>query len=117
VPRDKFVIAGDAWAQVRAGSADPDRYGLSSIGESGDWWIAGNLMRDAAALDNVELLPWDVWGAMPKPDEEFDPALFEELATATREPSIDDVRRLMQDDRLHVPGEVFNVQHKRLEAI
>jgi Transglutaminase-like superfamily len=117
VPRDKFVIAGDAWVRVRAGSADPAEYGLSSIGESGDWWIAGNLVRDAAALDNVELLPWDVWGAMPKPDEEFDPALFDELATATREPSIDDVRRLMTDDRLRVPGEVLNVQHKRLEAI
>jgi Transglutaminase-like superfamily len=117
VPRDKFVIAGDAWVKVRAGSADPAKYGLSSIGESGDWWIAGNLVRDAAALDNVELLPWDVWGAMPKPDEEFDPALFDELATATREPSIDDVRRLMTVDRLRVPGEVFNVQHERLEAI
>jgi hypothetical protein len=117
VPRDRFVIAGDAWEQFRAGRADPSKFGLSGIQEAGDWWIAANVMRDAAALDGVELLPWDVWGAMPEPGDKFDAGLFDELAAATREPSIADVRRLMQDERLRVPDEVFNVQHKRLEAL
>jgi hypothetical protein len=44
VPRDRFVVAGDAWRQVRTGSADPSRYGLSAIGEAGAWWIAANLL-------------------------------------------------------------------------
>jgi hypothetical protein len=116
VPRDKFVIAGDAWTRYRAGEVDPDRFGLSFIPEGGAWWIAANLMRDAAALDDVELLPWDVWGAMPEPDHKVDEALFDELAAATREPSMPQVRRLLRDDRLRVPDQVYNVQHKRDET-
>jgi len=117
VPRDRFVVAGDAWSQVRAGQADPAKYGLSGIGEAGAWWIAGNLMRDAAALDGIELLPWDVWGAMPSPEDTIDEALFDELAAATAEPSMPDVRRLLMDERLRVPAEVFNVQHKQHEKV
>jgi hypothetical protein len=117
VPRDKFVIAGDAWQQVRQGEADPGRFGLTAIHEAGDWWIAANLMRDAAALAGVELLPWDLWGAMPEPESEIDVELFDELAAATAGPSMPDVRRLLADDRLRVPGEVYNVQHRRKEAI
>lgn len=117
VPRDEFVIAGDAWTRTRAGHADPDRFGLSAINEFGAWWIAANLMRDAAALDNVELLPWDLWGAMPEPDDTIDVALFDELAAATAGPSMTEVRRLLADERLRVPAEVYNVQHKRKEAL
>ena len=89
VPRDRFLVAGDAWAQYRSGTADPAKFGLSLINEGGDWWIAGNLMRDAAALLNVELLPWDTWGAMPAPGEPIGEdlaALFDRLAALTQEP-------------------------------
>jgi hypothetical protein len=117
VPRDQFVIAGDGWTRVRAGEADPSRFGLTFLNEAGDWWIAANLMRDAAALVNVELLPWDLWGAMPEPEDTVDVALFDELAAATAGPSMDEVRRLLADERLRVPAEVYNVQHGRKEAL
>jgi hypothetical protein len=117
VPRDRFVIAGDAWTLTRTGRADPDRFGLTSLNEAGAWWIAANLMRDAAALDGVELLPWDLWGAMPEPEDTVDVALFDELAAATAGPSMAEVRRLLADERLRVPDEVFNVQHGRKEAL
>ena len=117
VPRDQFVIAGDAWTLVRAGRADPDRFGLTAVNEAGDWWIAANLMRDAAALDGVELLPWDVWGAMPEPEDTVDVALFDELAAATAGPDMRQVRRLMADERLRVPDQVVNVQHRRKETV
>lgn len=117
VPRDQFVIAGDAWTRVRAGQADPGRFGHTFLNEAGDWWIAANLMRDAAALDNVELLPWDLWGAMPEPEDTVDVALFDELAAATAGPSMGEVRRLLADDRLRVPAEVHNAQHGRKEAL
>jgi hypothetical protein len=117
VPRDRFVIAGDGWALTRAGRADPDRFGLTSINEAGAWWIAANLMRDAAALDNLELLPWDLWGAMPEPEDTVDVALFDGLAAATAGPDLAAVRRLLADERLRVPDEVFNVQHGRKEAL
>ena len=117
VPRDQFVIAGDAWTRTRAGLADPDRFGLTALEEAGAWWIAANLMRDAAALDDVEVLPWDLWGAMPEPEDTVDAELFDRLAAATAGPDMAEVRRLMSDERLRVPAEVFNVQHGRKEAL
>ncbi|MDQ1709837.1 MAG: hypothetical protein QOG49_1222 [Frankiaceae bacterium] len=113
VPRDRFRVAGDAWRLCRSGVDSPDRYGLSVINESGLWWIAGNLMRDAAALLNIELLPWDVWGAMPAPFEEIDEdnaRLFDQLAELTATPDVDvaALERLCHDDRLRVPAAVRN---------
>ncbi len=67
VPRDRFLTGGRAWAAYRSGAADPAAFGLTLTNEAGDWWIAANLMRDAAALRNTEVLPWDCWGAMPGP--------------------------------------------------
>jgi hypothetical protein len=51
------VIAGDAWARCRAGDADPSAFGIFDM--RGLWFIAGNLMRDFAALSNMEMLPRD----------------------------------------------------------
>jgi hypothetical protein len=121
VPRDRFVIAGDAWARCRAGEDDPDRYGLSMIPETGDWWIAANLMRDAVALDNVELLPWDVWGAMPEPETVIDAdhlALYDRLAVLTHSPDahLAELRELCRDDpRVRVPPTVRNAARRRQE--
>jgi Transglutaminase-like superfamily len=123
VPRDRFLVAGEAWRRCRAGEADPRRFGLSLTGESGDWWIAGNLMRDAAALGNLELLPWDRWGAMPTPEEPIDGdrlALFDRLAALTLAPDtrFDELRGLCQDDdRLRVPQAVHNDLRGRDEAL
>jgi transglutaminase superfamily protein len=123
VPRDQFLIAGDAWAQCREGTANPADFGLSAIKESGSWWIAGNLMRDAAALRRVELLPWDCWGAMPAPDAEIGTAelvLFDQLAGYTRipDPAFDMLQQLVAGDvRLTVPPKVLNALRQREEAI
>jgi hypothetical protein len=32
----------------------------------GLWFVAGNLLRDAAALNNMGMLPWDAWGAIAR---------------------------------------------------
>jgi Transglutaminase-like superfamily len=123
VPRDRFLIAGEAWARCRSGAADPDTFGLSIVNEAGDWWIAGNLMRDAAALGNIELLPWDCWGAMPEADEPIDEsrrALFDRLATLTQAPdsSFAELQRLCQEDsRLRVPATVRNAVRMRDEPV
>lgn len=117
VPRDAFLVAGDAWERCRSGD-DPARYGLSGIGEGGRWWIAANLMRDAAALDGVELLPWDDWGAMPGPGEEPDAELWDRLAELTRGPDTAGLHRLLAaDERVRVPEKVRNALRDRTEAI
>ncbi|MCS7484517.1 transglutaminase-like domain-containing protein [Umezawaea endophytica] len=122
VPRDRFLVAGEAWRRCRAGEADPALFGLAFAGESGLWWIAGNLMRDAAALLNVELLPWDCWGAMPGPEEEIGretAALFDRLAGLTLDPdaNADELRELCQDERLGVPAVVRNAVRERDEPV
>jgi hypothetical protein len=89
VPADRFVIAGDAWAQCRAGQADPSKFGIFKGDLRGLWFIAGNLVHDVAALNKMEMLQWDVWGAMPPPnvplrDDQL--AFFDRLAALTRAP-------------------------------
>ena len=123
VPRDRFLVAGDAWAACRAGDADPAAFGLSMTEEAGFWWIAGNLMRDVAALNNAEMLPWDAWGVMPGPDDRIDEdrvALFDELAALTAVPDddFDELRaRYESDERLRVPPVVHNVLRSRNEKV
>jgi hypothetical protein len=60
---DRFVVAGEAMRLVKAG-ADASRFGLSTLNEGGEDWIAGNVARDEAALAGVEVLPWDTWDGM-----------------------------------------------------
>jgi hypothetical protein len=60
VPREQFITGGRAWAMCRAGEADPDAFGIHDM--HGLWFVRGNLVRDVASLNKMELLPWDVWG-------------------------------------------------------
>lgn len=60
--REQFVVAADGWRLARDGRVDPDCFGVPSIGIRGLWFIRGSLMRDLAALNKVEMLPWDYWG-------------------------------------------------------
>jgi hypothetical protein len=121
VPHDRFVIAGDAWTQCRASEVDPLKFGIFDM--RGLWFIAGNLVRDVAALNNMEMLPWDVWGFMPSPEEPIQNgqlAFFDQLATLTRAPDavFSELRKLYEgDDRLRVPATVFNAVLNRPEAI
>ena len=123
VPRDRFLIAGDAWLRCRAGADDPATFGLSQLGQGGDWWIAGNLMRDAAALGNVEVLPWDCWGAMPAPGatiRDDDLVLFDWVARYTQlaDGAFDYLQRLRaEDERLRVPPVVRNALRNTDEAL
>lgn len=120
VPRDQFRIAYDAWQLTRAGKADPESFGIFDM--KGYWFIAGNLLRDFASLNNMEMLPWDVWGRMPevgKPMSEDGFALFDKLAELTADPDAHfaDLRRLYADDGLRVPAQVFNDLRRQLETV
>lgn len=123
VPRDRFQVAGDAWRACRGGEADPRTYGLTVIDEFGLWWVAANLIRDAASLSGMEMLPWDVWGAMPKPGTTIaraDLELFDRVAALTTDPAADltELRGLVAADlRLRVPPRVFNASLQRVETV
>ena len=110
VPRDQFIVAGDAWSLCRSGNADPSAFGIFDM--HGLWFIAGNLIRDVAALNSREMLPWDVWGAMRLQDSELDLAFFDRLAVVSREPDMhgDELAALSCDERVSVPPAVFNAE-------
>lgn len=123
VPRDRFLVAGDAWLRCRKGEADPAKFGIEFVNLRGLWYIAGNLVRDVAALNKLELLPWDVWGAQPRTDEDLNDdqlAFFDQISALTREAdtSFDELRRLFEgDDRLRVSAVVFNSLRNQSEEI
>ena len=117
VPRDQFVVAGDAWSFCRSGRADPGAFGILDM--HGLWFIAGNLVRDIAALNNREMLPWDIWGAMRRHDSELDLSFFDQLAIVSSDPDahIDELNALYCDERVNVPRTVFNAELKCLQEL
>ncbi len=116
VPRDQFLVAGDCWHLCRTGKADPMDFGILDL--FGWWMIAGNVVRDIAALNNHEMLPWDCWGPMPRPGEEPDFALFDRLAVLSHAPDahFDDLCEVYATT-LAVPPQVMNAVRNRIEAV
>jgi Transglutaminase-like superfamily len=123
VPRDQFITASDAWRACRSGALDARAFGIEFSQLRGLWFIAGSLIRDLAALNGCEVLPWDVWGAQPAPNtqlsaEELD--FFDELALLTADPdaSFDALRwRFVEDTKVRLPDTVFNALHQREEKV
>jgi hypothetical protein len=86
VPRTQFVDASTTWRRVRAGEVDPMKVGLSPVGLAGSWMVVGNVLRDAAALNKEEMLPWEAWSVALQcgPGKELAPEWAERLdAVAT----------------------------------
>jgi Transglutaminase-like superfamily len=122
VPHDRFILAGDAWQQCRVGRTDPHLFGLSIIKEHGLWWIAGNLIRDLAALNRVEMLPWDVWGMMPGPTgslSDADGIFLDRVALLTLggDNEFAALREIYDDPRVTVVRKVFNADRKVEEEL
>lgn len=121
VPRDRFIIAGDAWRQCRAGKADPMKFGILDMW--GLWFIAHNVLLDFAALNKVEMLPWDDWGPMIPPGEAPTAdqlALFDRLADLTLDADarFDELRALYATGPgLKVPPEVFNAVTNQVDRV
>jgi hypothetical protein len=114
VPRDQFLVSSDGWNLCRAHRADPSAFGISFAGLHGLWFVANNLLRDLAALNKMEMLPWDAWGGHLQPNQELkgsDLALFDRVAELTHDPdsSFEELRRTYEEDpRCRVPPMVFN---------
>jgi hypothetical protein len=117
VPRDQFLVAGQAWELCRAGKADPDSFAILDM--HGLWLIAGNVIRDVAALNNHEMLPWDVWGAMTRNDAELDLPLIDRLAELSHAPDEHpgELQAAYEDRRIAVPGTVFNAVLNRPDPV
>lgn len=61
----EFLSGGEAWQVVRADEdEDAMAFGVAGTDNWGPGEIRGNAIRDLAALNKVEMLPWDEWGPM-----------------------------------------------------
>lgn len=105
VPRDQFVVGGQAWQMCRTGGADPDTFGIFEW--HGIWFVRGNLIRDFLSFNKVEILPWDGgWGYL-KDETEMEADLMDHLAALTLagDEAFAEIRTLYeQDSRFHIPA-------------
>jgi hypothetical protein len=60
----EFLSGGEAWAAFRRGTVDAATFGVFGTDNWGAAEIRGNAVKDLAALNKVEVLPWDEWGRM-----------------------------------------------------
>ena len=113
VPRDQFIVAGDAWRMCESGEADPATFGIADMW--GLWYVCGNIMMDIAALQNIELLPWEQYGLTTEGEgrpQDRDLAankeIFRRLAaisSAADAPAVTELRALAASDpRIRVPS-------------
>jgi hypothetical protein len=105
----QFLTGTEAWAAYRAG-ADPRTFGVHGTENWGAAEIVGNAIRDLAALNKVETLPWDEWGPMTScyghgltPDVE---KMMDDLTTALA--ADDDVAVAALYATLSVPDEMIS---------
>jgi Transglutaminase-like superfamily len=59
-PAGKFLTGAEAWLACRSGDVDPQEFGI--FDQRGLWFVFGDLMLDLAAINGIELLPWDGLG-------------------------------------------------------
>lgn len=123
--KNQFLTAAEAWIMWRSDKAvDPDDFGLSFADLKGPWFMAGNLIRDVTSLAKLELLPWDVWGAMPKPNEDIkDLLFFDHLAELALDPDkhFSEIFHLCSsnggDPKIQFPTAVFNVLTEQVDHL
>lgn len=106
VPREAFLVAGEGWRRCRNGEDDGDKYGIFDMW--GLWFVEGNIPRDLASLNKVELLPWDAWGVMLSGNSRHHrhDVLLDKVAEVTIAAGFDHVRALYDNELLRVPDVV-----------
>jgi hypothetical protein len=107
----EFLTAGEAWSSYRQGGIDAATFGVPGTENFGPAEISGNAVRDLAALNKVEMLPWDEWGqitaayaneAAPGYDE-----LIDEVAAACASDNHQRIADLYSRPELRVPAELI----------
>jgi hypothetical protein len=73
IPRDRFLVAGRVWEDIRARRVDPDSFGIDPGSVfRGEYFARIAVARDLHFLNKQEYLLWDGWGALPlnvEPDD------------------------------------------------
>ena len=121
VPRNQFIVGGAAWKMCRSEQADPHTFGIFDM--NGMDFVKGDFIRDVAALNKVELLPWDCWGMILTEYTTLPPddlSMLDRLADLTHAnvPDFDLVRQLYESDpRLRVGDAIQSYVNGNMEHI
>jgi hypothetical protein len=107
LPTGAFLTGAEAWRAFRAGDIDATTFGVFETENFGPAEIQGNLVKDLAALNKVEMLPWDEWGRMTEAydgqtGEDYD-ALLDTVADACNSDDPRRITELYERPELHVP--------------
>ena len=107
----EFLTGGEAWTGYRHGGLDAATFGVPGTENFGPAEISGNTIRDLAALNKVEMLPWDEWGRMTAAYQgQAGPGyheLIDEVAAACASDSPRHVTDLYSRPELRVPAELI----------
>ncbi|MRS05477.1 hypothetical protein EG832_20020 [bacterium] len=120
VPRDQFIVGGKAWQMCRSGEQDPDKFGIFEMNGLG--FVRGNLVRDAASLNKMEMLPWDCWGIILKEqiDEIEDLKMLDEISVLTENdvPVFHELQKLyQQDSRLRLDDSCLSFVNGKMVSV
>jgi hypothetical protein len=125
-----FLVAGEAWLECRKNGNNPEKFGIGCDPKKfgletlhGLWFIRGNLLRDFAALNKIETVPylirigsglsWEPWRLISAKDEDLsenDWTLLDKIAELSLnvDKSFDDILRMYNENKdLQVPEEII----------
>lgn len=106
-----FLSGAEAWAAHRTGAVAAETFGVYGTENWGVGEIRGNLVRDLAALNKIEVLPWDDWGKMDAGyDDTAGPAyddLLDRCAQACNDDDLGAIAELLDSPDLRVPDAVI----------
>ena len=107
----EFLTGAEAWAAYRRDEVDGATFGVHGTENFGPAEIRGNVVKDLAALNKVESLPWDEWGRMTdayagRTGEDYD-ALLDELAAVCESDDAGAVSALYRNPVFEVPSELL----------
>lgn len=115
VPRDRFLVAADAWRACRSGAADPARFVVAPELEMpilrGWPYLLHNLVLDLAALNKHEMILWDGWGVMASDVDEATAVRMDGVAAVLADPDagLDEIRAVYAAEDLRVPPVVTSL--------
>ena len=107
VPKDEFVVGGEAWKWYRTQKINPEKFGIFDF--TGPHYIRYKLVNDLAFLNKEETMAWGGWGLGVVGDEKLSPkdyALLDylaEVATRTDNKPFEEIRRLYKNPLLRKP--------------
>lgn len=104
---NEFLTGGEAWSAFRGGDIDATTFGVYGTDNWGAAEIRGNAVKDLAALNKVEMLPWDEWGRMTaayngETGPDYD-QLLDTVAAVCAADELAAVTALYEHDDLRVP--------------